>query len=80
MQNAFSHVFYSDISKDKPHLINDVRPYIMCSIVNAHSINKMDGFEFYVYALKPNLVMITESWVREDISDAELSVNDCYIL
>ena len=39
----------------------------------------MDELESYVYALKPDLIMIIQSWAREDISDAELSIDDCYI-
>ena len=45
-----------------------------CSIVN-----KMDEFESYVYALKPDLVMITNSLAREDIIDAELSIVGFFI-
>ena len=60
--------------------MNDIEPFILCSLVNARSIiNKMDELESYVYALKPDLIMITESWAREDMSDAELSIDDCYI-
>ena len=39
----------------------------------------MDELESYDYALRPNLVMITESWAREDISDDELSIDDFVI-
>ena len=47
--------------------------------VNARSIiNKMDELGSYVYTLKSDL-MITESWAREDISDAELSTDDFVI-
>ena len=82
MQNAHSHVFNfnSQINKDKPHLMNAVKPFISYFIVNAHSnINKMDQLESYVYALKPDLIMITELWDRNDISDAELSIDDIVI-
>ena len=49
-------------------------------LVNARSIiNKMDELESYVCAHKPDLIMITESWAREDISDAELSIYDFVI-
>ena len=49
--------------------------------MNARSIiNKMVEMESYVYALKPDLIMITESWTIEDISDAELSIDDFAIL
>ena len=49
-------------------------------LVNARSIiNRMDEFERYVYAPKPDLIMITESWSGEDISDAEISIDDLAI-
>ena len=32
--------------------------------------------ERYVYASKPDLIMITESLTGEDISDAEISIDD----
>ena len=61
VQNAHNHVFnfYSDINKDKPYLMNDVKPFISCFLVNARSIiNKMDESECYAYALKTDLIMI----------------------
>ena len=82
VQNAHNHVinFISDINKDKPYLMNDVKPLTSCFLVNARSIiNKMDELENYVHALKPDLTMITESWAREDISDSESSINDFVI-
>ena len=78
VQNAHSHVliFNSDINKEKPHLMNNVKPSISCFLANAGSIiNRMHELESYVYALKPDLIMITESWSGEDISDAELSID-----
>ena len=65
IQNAHSHVFYlnSNINNDKPHLMNDAKPFISCFLVNASSIiNRMDEFERYVYALKLDLITITDSW------------------
>ena len=57
--------------------MNNVKPFISCSLVNTRSIiNKMDEFKSYVCALKPDLIMITESWARKDISDAEISIDD----
>ena len=57
--------------------MNDVKPFISCFLVNARSIiNKMDELESYVYTLKLDLIMITESWAREDICDTELSIDD----
>ena len=44
--------------------------------MNARSIiNRMDELESYVYALKPDLIMITKSLAREYKSDAELSTD-----
>ena len=79
MQNARNHVSYfnSDIYKGKPYIMNDVKLFISCFLVNARSIiNKMDVLECYVNALQHDLIMITESWASEDISDAELSIDD----
>ena len=46
-------------------------------LVNALSIiNRLNELEIYVYALKPDLITITESWSGEDISDAEISIDD----
>ena len=48
VQNAHSHFFYfnSNINKDKPHLMNDAKPFISCFLVNARSIiNRMDALE-----------------------------------
>ena len=57
--------------------MNNVKPSISCFLANAGSIiNRMHELESYVYALKPDLIMITESWSGEDISDAELSIDD----
>ena len=36
----------------------------------------MYDLESYVYALKHDLVMITESWARGDICGADLSIDD----
>ena len=61
-------------------LVNVAKQFISCILVNARSIiNKMDELESYVCALKPDLIMIFESWAREDISDAELSIDDITI-
>ena len=46
----------------------------VCSI-----INNMDELESYVYTPKPDLIMINKSWAREDINDAELSIDDFVI-
>ena len=45
--------------------------------MNARSIinNKVD-LESYVFALKPDLIMIAYYWACEDISDDELSIDD----
>ena len=57
--------------------MNDAKPFISCFLVNACSIiNRMDELERYVYVPKPDLIMITESWSGEDISDAEISIDD----
>ena len=57
--------------------MNDAKPFISCFLVNARSIiNRMDELERYVYAIKPDLITITESWSGEDISDAEISIDD----
>ena len=72
--------FHSDINKGKPYLMNAIKPFISCILVNDRSIiNKMIELESYVCALKPDLIMITESLDRKDISDAELSIYDFVI-
>ena len=82
VQNAHSRVFfYSDINKDQPHFMNNAMPYISCFLVNARSIiNNMDELEIYTYALKPDLIIITGLLSREGISDAEVNIDDYYIL
>ena len=78
VQNDDSHVlnFNSNINKDKKHLMNNVNPFISCFLVNAHSIiNKMDELESYVYALKPDLIMITDYWARDEISNTVLGID-----
>ena len=71
---------YSYINKDKPLLMNDAKPFVSCFLVNARSIiNKRNEKESYVNALKSYSIMITESWAREDISDAELSTDNSVI-
>ena len=80
IENTHSHVFNfnTDINKDKPHLMYDAKPFISCLLVNGRSIiNKMNELGSYVYAPKLDLIIIPESWAREDISYAELS-NDYF--
>ena len=71
VQNTQRHVFNFN-SDNMYHIMNGVMPSISCSLVNVLSImNKMYQLQSYAYALKPDLVMITESWTRGDISDSE---------
>ena len=51
----------------------------MFFLLNAHIIiHNVDELESYVYALKPDLIMIIESWAREDICDPELMMTLLY--
>ena len=47
---------------------------IACSI-----INKIDELVGHLYAFRLDMMVITESWAREDISDVELSIDDFVI-
>ena len=54
---------------------------VKCFQVNARSlINKMDEMKCYVYELKPDIVMITESWATEEIEDVVLKLDSYTII
>ncbi len=48
---------------------------LKCALLNARSMmNKRDELESFKYDVKPDIVMITESWGRSEVEDVELKI------
>ena len=47
----------------------------MCFIARSLK-NKLDELKLYTDQEKPDLINITETWLKDEISNAELNVND----
>ena len=54
---------------------------IKCALINARSIvNKVPELEAYVYEMSPDVILITESWTRDDVGDAEIALKGYNII
>ena len=48
---------------------------LKCALMNARSIvNKVPELEAYVYETSPDIILITEAWTRDGVSNAEISL------
>ena len=54
---------------------------VKCVCLNARSIiNKKNELNIMVDDIKPHIIGITESWANNDITDAELGMEEGYVM
>ncbi len=62
------------------HVKSEVDASLMILMQNACSLmNKIDELITIVETYKPHIVTITETWLHDQINDAEIAINDFHI-
>ena len=54
----------------------NVKKSLKCIYFNACSVNKLDELNLYIDYEDADIIGVTETWLYEEISDAELNIND----
>ncbi len=62
------------------HVRSEVDASLTILMLNAYSLmNKIDEFITIVQTYTPHIVAITETWLHDQINDAEIAINDYHI-